>query len=95
MTLLELREAMTEYIRPEDDLGVEAAVLLSRGWLRSDDGDRFWLTEAGEAARQGLKGFAPEIRALIHAGVTDSEYSTTVRVLQRLTRNTSREGPPE
>lgn len=47
MTLPELREAMASYIRPEDDLAAEAAVLLERGWLTRDAESRLWLTEEG------------------------------------------------
>ncbi|MET7361185.1 MarR family winged helix-turn-helix transcriptional regulator [Streptomyces sp. NPDC005562] len=87
MTLPELRAAMASYIRPEDDLAAEAAVLVERGWLTRDSEGRLWLTEEGERARVDLARNAPAIRAALHAGIDDADYVTTVKVLQRLIRN--------
>ncbi|MFE2142881.1 MarR family transcriptional regulator [Streptomyces sp. NPDC059456] len=87
MTLSELREAMASYIRPEDDLAAEAAILLERGWLTRDGKDRLWLTEVGEQARVDLARNAPAIRAALHEGIDDADYVTTVKVLQQLIRN--------
>ncbi|MBM6405773.1 hypothetical protein JQN72_16135 [Phycicoccus sp. CSK15P-2] len=89
MTPAELRSAMAEYIRPEDDLEAEASTLASRGLLARDDSGAFALTEEGEATRLCWKDFGPEIRAMIHAGIDDADYITTVKVLQRLISNTS------
>ncbi len=47
MTLPELQRAMASYIRPEDDLAVEAEALVRRGRLRRDADDRLWITEEG------------------------------------------------
>lgn len=87
MTLPELREAMTSYIRPEDDLAAEAEVLLERGWLTRDADHRLWLTEEGEQARVDLSRNAPAIRAALHEGIDDADYVTTLKVLQQLIRN--------
>ncbi|WND39690.1 MarR family winged helix-turn-helix transcriptional regulator [Streptomyces sp. BB1-1-1] len=87
MTLSELREAMTSYVRPEDDLAAEAEVLLERGWLSRDAEHRLWLTEEGERARVDLARNAPAIRAALHEGIDDADYVTTLKVLRRLIRN--------
>ncbi|ATZ29776.1 MarR family transcriptional regulator [Streptomyces lavendulae] len=87
MTLSELREAMTSYIRAEDDLAAEAEVLVERGWLTRDAQDRLWLTEDGERARVDLARNAPAIRAALHEGIDDTDYVTTVKVLRQLVRN--------
>ncbi|MFE6980036.1 MarR family transcriptional regulator [Streptomyces griseus] len=87
MTLPELQQAMASYIRPEDDLAVEAEALVERGWLNRDTGGRLWLAEAGEQARVDLARNAPAIRAALHEGISDADYVTTVKVLQRLIRN--------
>ncbi|MFJ5546276.1 MarR family winged helix-turn-helix transcriptional regulator [Streptomyces sp. NPDC093225] len=87
MTVSELRKAMSTYIRPEDDLAAESDVLVERGWLTRDAEDRLWLTEEGEQARVALARNAPAIRAALHEGIDDSDYVTTVKVLQRLIRN--------
>ncbi|MFF9909617.1 MarR family transcriptional regulator [Streptomyces sp. NPDC013457] len=87
MTLPELRQAMSRYIRSEDDLSAESAVLVERGWLRWDDEERLWLTDEGERARTDLARNAPAIGAALHEGVDEADYVTTVKVLQRLIRN--------
>ncbi|MGW2089949.1 MarR family transcriptional regulator [Streptomyces sp. NPDC001880] len=87
MTLPELRQAMTSYIRPEDDLAAEAEVLLERGWLTRDAENRLWLTTQGEQARVDMASIAPAIGAVLHEGIDDADYVTTVKVLQRLIRN--------
>jgi hypothetical protein len=87
-TPTELRDAMRGYLRPEDDLAAEADVLLAAGLLGRDAAGRLWITEAGEAARLRWKAHAPAIRARIHEGIDDADYATTVRVLQRMIRNT-------
>ncbi|MEV6886285.1 MULTISPECIES: MarR family winged helix-turn-helix transcriptional regulator [unclassified Streptomyces] len=87
MTLPELRRAMASYIRPEDDLAAEAAVLLERGWLTRDAKDRLRLTTEGEQARVDLARNAPAIRAVLHEGIDDADYVITLKVLQQLIRN--------
>lgn len=87
MTLPELRGAMASYLRPEDDLAAEAAVLLERGWLTRDAADRFRISEEGERVRGDLARNAPAIRAALHEGIDDTDYVTAVKVLQRLIRN--------
>jgi hypothetical protein len=87
MTVTGLREAMASYIRPEDDLAVEAEELVGRGWLTRDAEDRLWLTDEGEQARVDLARNAPAIRAALHEGICDEDYVTTVKVLQRLIHN--------
>ncbi|CAL9655660.1 MarR family transcriptional regulator [Streptomyces sp. enrichment culture] len=88
MTLAELRQAMSAYLRPEDDLAAEAETLLERGRLTRDGDGRLWITPAGDEARATLKRHAPAIRDRIHQGVSDADYVTTVKVLQRMIRNT-------
>ncbi|GIM93856.1 MarR family transcriptional regulator [Paractinoplanes toevensis] len=82
----ELRQAMTSYLRPEDDLAAEAEVLLERGWLTCDDG-LCRITDAGDAARAYLASHAPRIRALIHRGVDDADYVVALKVLRQMIEN--------
>lgn len=88
MTVAELRQAMSTYLRAEDDLAAEAEVLLERGWLTRDGDGRLWITGAGDEARAGLARHAPAIRARIHADIDDADYVTTLKVLRQLIRNT-------
>ena len=87
MSVAELRDAMSTYLRAEDDLESEARVLLEKGWLDRDESDRLWITPAGESALVTLKQFAPAIGALLHKGIDDADYATTVRVLTQLIEN--------
>ncbi|MEU3728392.1 MarR family transcriptional regulator [Streptomyces sp. NPDC033538] len=89
MTIPELQQAMNSYLRPEDDLGAEAEVLLGRGWLTLDAEGRLWITESGEEARAGLGQHTPAIRDHIHRGIDDADYVTTLKVLQQMIRNTA------
>ena len=88
MTVAELRQAMSSYLRREDDLEAEAAAAVERGWLARDDEGRLRITEAGDAARAGLGRHAPAIRARIHEGITDADYVTALKVLRRMIGNT-------
>lgn len=93
MTIAELTEAMATYLRREDDLAAEAETLLERGWLTMTADGRLSITPAGEEARLALKQHTPAIRDAIHEGITDDDYTTTVRVLQRMIRNVSPANP--
>ncbi|MFI6265596.1 MarR family transcriptional regulator [Micromonospora sp. NPDC051006] len=88
MTIAELRQAMSSYLRSEDDLEAESAVLVDRGWLTRDGEGRLWITEAGDEARVDLKKQAPGIRDRIHHGIDDADYVTALKVLQQMIRNT-------
>jgi hypothetical protein len=90
MTITELREAMSSYLRPEDDLESEAEVLLERGWLTRDGEGRLWITESGDRARADFKRHAPAIRDRIHQGIDDADYVIALKVLQQMIRNTGR-----
>lgn len=57
-----------------------------------DAEDRWWLTEAGEAARVDLKKYAPATRERIHRGIDDADYVTTLKVLQQMIENTRLSG---
>ncbi|MFF5211141.1 MarR family winged helix-turn-helix transcriptional regulator [Streptosporangium sp. NPDC000396] len=88
MTISELQQAMSSYLRPEDDLETEAEVLLRRGWLTRDGEGRLWITESGDEARADLKRHAPAIRDRIHQGIDDADYVTALKVLQQMIQNT-------
>lgn len=47
LTVAELQQDMSAYIRFEDDLAAESEVLVERGWLTRDEAGRLWITEAG------------------------------------------------
>jgi hypothetical protein len=86
-TVAELEEAMSTYLRAEDDLTAEAAALAGQGLLTRDGDGRWQITEAGEAARLEMKKAAPAIRARIHEGIDDADYVAALKVLGRLIAN--------
>jgi hypothetical protein len=88
-SLADLAEAMSTYLPATDDLGPEAAALVARGWLVETDDGRFRITPEGDAARLRVKEIGPSVRAHIHDGISDRDYATTVRVLQRMIANLS------
>ncbi|MFI5863427.1 MarR family winged helix-turn-helix transcriptional regulator [Streptomyces sp. NPDC051546] len=67
--------------------------LVHRGWLRTDDGQRLRLTEAGEAARVRLRELVTELRTVLHEGISDEEYTAALKVLRRMIANTG-DGAP-
>jgi DNA-binding MarR family transcriptional regulator len=86
-TVGELVEEMREFLRPEDDLADESAVLVERGWVREDAGGRLWITVRGEAERLRVKEAVPGMRGRMHEGINDADYVVTVRTLRRMMRN--------
>ncbi|MEV6695475.1 MarR family transcriptional regulator [Micromonospora sp. NPDC051196] len=54
LTMPELQQAMSSYLRAEDDLDAEARALLERGWLTRGEEGRLRITDAGEEARVAL-----------------------------------------
>ncbi|GAA1648470.1 MarR family transcriptional regulator [Actinoplanes couchii] len=89
-TLPELAEAMSSYLRAEDDLEQTAEDLLAKGWITHEAEGRLKITAAGEEARLDMKAAAPGIRARIHDGIDDADYVTTLKVLLRMVANTER-----
>nr|WP_314618058.1 MarR family winged helix-turn-helix transcriptional regulator [Streptomyces sp. DSM 40976] len=68
--------------------------LLHRGWLRADDALRLHLTDAGEAARVRLRDLVTDLRAEVHAGISDEEYVAALKVLRRMVANVEGDGAP-
>ncbi|MGW6025385.1 MarR family winged helix-turn-helix transcriptional regulator [Streptomyces sp. NPDC055099] len=61
--------------------------LLHRGWLRADEGQRLYLTDAGDAARLRLREVMTELRAVVHEGISDEEYVAALKVLRAMVAN--------
>ncbi|MET7854308.1 MarR family winged helix-turn-helix transcriptional regulator [Streptomyces avermitilis] len=61
--------------------------LLHRGWLRIDAGQRLRLTDTGEAARKRLRQLVTELRAVVHEGISDEEYTAALKVLRTMIAN--------
>lgn len=86
-TVEELTEEMRDYLAPKDDLVRDTEDLVVRGRLTRDTTGRLTITEPGEATHARVKAHVPALRTRIHAGIDDTDYATTVKVLRRIMRN--------
>lgn len=75
-----------EALEPFGDLRQTIADLRVRGWIDKDG-----LTGTGRAAHLRLKTEISEFRSRTTEGISDDEYRTTVRVLERMAANLARE----
>lgn len=75
------------YLDVGDALGPEMDALADRGLIRTDDEGRMHLTPEGEAVFRQCAERQTAMRKQIHDGVTDEEYLTTLKVLQRMIHN--------
>lgn len=87
------REEVSHVLRNYLDVGpetleeeVDAAV--AQGWITQDDEGRLGLTPAGKAFYDQASALQDELWAERHAGISDEEYLTTLKVLQRFIHNT-------
>ncbi|WP_406110837.1 MarR family transcriptional regulator [Streptomyces sp. NBC_01003] len=69
-------------------LAEEIDATIARGWLTEDAAGRLSLTAAGKDSFDELAALQGELWAERHAGVSDEEYLTTLKVLQRFIHNT-------
>ncbi|MEV7591684.1 MarR family winged helix-turn-helix transcriptional regulator [Streptomyces sp. NPDC089922] len=83
----EVSAGLTPLADGPHEIGRVVDQLLHRGWLTSDGGGRLSLTVAGESARVRLRSLVTEMRAVVHQGISDDEYVTTLRVLRRMIAN--------
>ncbi|MEU7132720.1 MarR family winged helix-turn-helix transcriptional regulator [Streptomyces sp. NPDC046261] len=86
------REQIRDNLCPVLDVGADTIAqstdsLLARGWLAADEEGFLHLTDAGREARARTKEVVTRVRGEIHDGITDEEYVTALRVLQRMIEN--------
>ncbi|WP_018547865.1 MarR family winged helix-turn-helix transcriptional regulator [Streptomyces sp. LaPpAH-108] len=62
--------------------------VIALGWVTQDEHDRLTLTPEGHAVHAKAAALQDELWAERHAGVSDAEYLTTLKVLQRFIHNT-------
>ncbi|MBC2863911.1 MarR family winged helix-turn-helix transcriptional regulator [Streptomyces mexicanus] len=61
---------------------------IDRGWITEDPSGRLNLTPEGRAFFDKAAALQDELWAQRHAGISDEEYLTTLKVLQRVIHNT-------
>ncbi|MFE6779581.1 MarR family winged helix-turn-helix transcriptional regulator [Streptomyces sp. NPDC057702] len=87
-TRAEITAVLGGYLDVGDDLATEIDATLERGLLAPDASGRLRFTEAGEALYARAAAVQRANRATIHEGVSDAEFLTTMKVLQRMIHNT-------
>jgi DNA-binding MarR family transcriptional regulator len=66
----------------------EIDVTIAQGWITEDSEGRLALTGEGRAFYDKAAALQDELWAERHAGISDEEYLTTLKVLQRFIHNT-------
>ncbi|MEU0387106.1 MarR family winged helix-turn-helix transcriptional regulator [Streptomyces chartreusis] len=61
---------------------------IAQGWITEDSEGRLTITEEGRAFYGKAAALQSELWAERHAGISDEEYLTTLKVLQRFIHNT-------
>ncbi|ELS54844.1 MarR family winged helix-turn-helix transcriptional regulator [Streptomyces viridochromogenes] len=61
---------------------------IAHGWITEDAEGRLGITADGRAAYDKAAALQDELWAERHAGISDEEYLTTLKVLQRFVHNT-------
>ncbi|NEY36942.1 MarR family transcriptional regulator [Streptomyces sp. PRKS01-65] len=87
------REEVSRLLRNYLDTGPEAMeaeidATVTQGWVTEDAEGRLGLTAEGRAFYDKAAALQDELWAERHAGVSDEEYLTTLKVLQRFIHNT-------
>ncbi|WP_410786936.1 hypothetical protein [Kribbella sp. C-35] len=77
-----IAEALSPFLSRAEELAGVTGPLIERGWLTGET-----LTPDGERALQALSTKVQAQRRRVTAGVSDSEYLTTVGVLRRMAAN--------
>ncbi|MFD8707866.1 MarR family winged helix-turn-helix transcriptional regulator [Kitasatospora sp. NPDC059648] len=72
----------------QDAMETEIDATVERGWVTEYAGGRLELTAEGRAFFDEVAAAQGELWAERHAGISDEEYLTTLKVLQRFVRNT-------
>lgn len=66
----------------------EIDTVVARGWVAEEAGGRLGLTSDGEEFFAKGSALQRQLWAERHAGISDEEYLTTLKVLQRFIHNT-------
>ncbi|THA25040.1 MarR family transcriptional regulator [Streptomyces sp. RKND-216] len=87
------RDEVSSLLRGYLDTGREAMdseidTIITQGWITEDAEGRLGITAEGRTFFDEAAALQGELWAERHAGISDEEYLTTLKVLQRFIRNT-------
>ncbi|MGJ7416004.1 MarR family winged helix-turn-helix transcriptional regulator [Streptomyces cinereoruber] len=66
----------------------EIDTIIAQGWITEDSEGRLGITDEGRAFYDKAAALQDDLWAQRHAGISDGEYLTTLKVLQRFIHNT-------
>ncbi|MER7520802.1 MarR family winged helix-turn-helix transcriptional regulator [Streptomyces sp. NPDC126499] len=85
----EVTRVLSGYLRTgATTMEEEIDTTVARGWITEDGAGRLSLTPEGRAFFEKAAALQDELWAERHAGISDEEYLTTLKVLQRFIHNT-------
>ncbi|MEU6115167.1 MarR family transcriptional regulator [Streptomyces sp. NPDC047117] len=84
----EVTELLKNYLDNADVLAEETDTVIARGWVTQDARATLRITPEGSAFHAEAAALQEELAAERHEGITDEEYLTTIKVLQRFIHNT-------
>ncbi|MEV6642807.1 MarR family transcriptional regulator [Amycolatopsis sp. NPDC051371] len=79
----EVDAALAPFVATEGSMATKVADLRARGWV-AEDGE---LTEAGREAHVRVEQRVEAFRAVVTDGISDDDYRTTIRTLERCAAN--------
>ncbi|ASU82118.1 MarR family transcriptional regulator [Nocardiopsis gilva YIM 90087] len=83
----EITEILEGYLDVGTTLDAEFDGLIEKGLIRVDDEEQLWGTAEGEAVFRQCTERHAAMKKARNAGVTDADYITTLKVLQRMIHN--------
>ncbi|MFC5663039.1 MarR family winged helix-turn-helix transcriptional regulator [Kitasatospora misakiensis] len=89
MTREEVSRVLRDYLDTgEDTLDAEIGTTVERGWTTESADGRLHLTAEGRTFYHQMAAVQGKLLAERHVGISDEEYLTTLKVLQRFIHNT-------
>jgi hypothetical protein len=87
-TRAEVTAVLEGYLDVRENLGPESDATIEQGWITEDAQGRLRITPEGARFHAKAAELQRALWAERHAGVSDEEYLTTLKVLQRMIHNT-------
>lgn len=87
-TRAEVTAVLQGYLDVGESLAAEIDATVAQGWITEDERGRLEITPEGEEFFAKAAAVQDELWAERHAGISDEEYLTTLKVLQRFIHNT-------
>ncbi|MGZ3116974.1 MarR family winged helix-turn-helix transcriptional regulator [Streptomyces sp. H62] len=84
----EVSALLRNYLDTGQEMEPEIDATLARGWITQSPDGHLTLTPEGRAFQEKAAALQSELWAERHAGISDAEYLTTMKVLQRFIHNT-------